>query len=94
MAFGMGCCCLQVTFQAANLNESRHLYDHLAVLTPIMMALTAASPYMRGWLLAEDVRWSIVGESVDCRTTRERGRGASGGQMMGDQRMAGIVFFV
>jgi len=73
MAFGMGCCCLQVTFQAANLCESRHLYDHLAVLTPVMMALTAASPYLRGWLTAEDVRWGIVAQSVDCRTAQERG---------------------
>ena len=34
MAFGMGCCCLQVTFQACDVGESRHLYDQLAVLSP------------------------------------------------------------
>ena len=43
MAFGMGCCCLQVTFQASDLDESRLLYDQLAVLAPIMLALTAAT---------------------------------------------------
>ena len=32
----------QVTFQARDLAESRHLYDHLAVLSPILLALTAA----------------------------------------------------
>ena len=32
MAFGMRC--LQVTFQARDV-ESRHLYDQLAVLSPI-----------------------------------------------------------
>ena len=40
MAFGMGCCCLQVTFQARDVQESRHLYDHLAVLSPILLALS------------------------------------------------------
>jgi len=73
MAFGMGCCCLQVTFQARDISESRHLYDHLAVFTPILMALTAATPFLRGWLMDEDVRWNIVGQSVDDRTQVERG---------------------
>ena len=34
MAFGMGCCCLQVTFQCRDVDESRHVYDQLAVLAP------------------------------------------------------------
>jgi len=59
MAFGMGCCCLQVTFQARDLSESRHLYDQLAVLGPIMLALTAATPIARGVLLDTDVRWDM-----------------------------------
>lgn len=37
MAFGMGCCCLQITFQACNIDEARHLYDHLAPVAPIMV---------------------------------------------------------
>jgi len=45
MAFGMGCSCLQVTFQARNLDESRHLTDQLAILTPLFMALTAGTPF-------------------------------------------------
>lgn len=47
MAYGMGMCCLQVTFQARDVTESRHLYDQLAVLAPIMLALTAATPIMK-----------------------------------------------
>ena len=35
-----------MTFQARDLAESRHLYDHLAVLSPIMLALTAATPVL------------------------------------------------
>lgn len=62
MAFGMGCCCLQVTFQARDVSESRHLYDHLAVLGPMMLALTAATPIARGQLLDTDVRWDIIAQ--------------------------------
>ena len=51
MAFGMGCCCLQITFQARDLNESRDLYDQLAVLAPIMLALSAACPILKGTLV-------------------------------------------
>ncbi|CAG8448828.1 10011_t:CDS:2 [Racocetra fulgida] len=32
MVFGMGCCCLQITFQACNAEEARRLYDQLAVM--------------------------------------------------------------
>lgn len=37
MGFGMGCCCLQVTFQAQSIDEARFLYDQLTPLTPIMV---------------------------------------------------------
>jgi len=73
MAYGMGCCCLQVTFQARDIDESRHLYDHLAVLAPVMLALTAATPVLHGRLADTDVRWATVAASVDDRTPFERG---------------------
>ena len=47
MGFGMGLCCLQLTFQADNICEARSLYDQLAPFCPIMLALTAASPCQR-----------------------------------------------
>jgi len=74
MAFGMGCCCLQITFQAKDIDESRFIYDQLAVMAPIMMALTASTPVMKGRILDTDARWGIISESVDCRTPAERGR--------------------
>jgi hypothetical protein len=74
MAFGMGCCCLQITFQAKDVDESRYMYDQLAVMAPIMMALTAATPIQKGRLADTDCRWGIISESVDCRTPAERGR--------------------
>jgi glutamate--cysteine ligase catalytic subunit len=73
MAFGMGCCCLQVTFQARDVDESRFLYDQLAVLAPIFMALTASTPIVKGRLADTDARWGIISESVDDRTPAERG---------------------
>ncbi|XP_039301030.1 glutamate--cysteine ligase-like, partial [Nilaparvata lugens] len=73
MAFGMGCCCLQLTFQACNIREARILYDQLTPLCPIMLALTAASPVQRGVLTDVDCRWTVISCSVDCRTREERG---------------------
>jgi Glutamate-cysteine ligase len=35
MAFGMGCCCLQITFQAKDIEESRFLFDQLNVMAPM-----------------------------------------------------------
>lgn len=73
MAFGMGMNCLQVTFQAKNLGESRHLYDHLGVLSPIFLALTAATPILKGRLCDTDVRWATIAAAVDDRTMQESG---------------------
>ena len=74
MAFGMGCCCLQITFQGTDVDESRFLYDQLAVMAPIMMALTASTPVLKGRLADTDCRWGIISECVDDRTLAERGR--------------------
>ena len=38
MAFGMGCSCLQITFQACSIEEARRMYDQLAVVSPIMVS--------------------------------------------------------
>jgi hypothetical protein len=35
MAFGMGCCCLQITFQAKDIEESRFIFDQLNVMAPM-----------------------------------------------------------
>jgi len=72
---GMGglCACLQVTFQAKNLVEARHLYDQLTPITPLMLALTASSPIWRGFLADTDCRWRAISESLDDRTPEEKG---------------------
>lgn len=73
MAFGMGSCCLQITFQAKNINEGRVLYDQLSPLGPIMLALTAATPIYKGFLVDTDVRWNQISRAVDDRTREELG---------------------
>ena len=37
MGFGMGCCCLQLTFQACNVTEARRIYDSFVPLAPIFV---------------------------------------------------------
>ncbi|VUC20231.1 unnamed protein product [Clonostachys rosea] len=73
MAFGMGSCCLQITFQAKSITEGRQLYDQLSPLGPIMLALTAATPVYKGFLANTDVRWNQISRAVDCRTPEELG---------------------
>ena len=73
MAFGMGSCCLQITFQAKNIDEGRKLYDQLSPLGPILLALTAATPIYKGFLADTDVRWNQISRAVDDRTPEEIG---------------------
>ncbi|TVY59188.1 Glutamate--cysteine ligase [Lachnellula suecica] len=73
MAFGMGSCCLQITFQAKNITEGRKMYDQLSPLGPIMLALTAATPIYKGFLADTDVRWNQISAAVDDRTPEELG---------------------
>jgi len=74
MGFGMGCCCLQMTFQAQSIDEAKHLYDQLAPLTPIMLALSASSPIWRGYLGDVDCRWNVISAACDDRTLEELGK--------------------
>lgn len=73
MAFGMGSCCLQITFQAKNIEEGRKMYDQLSPLGPILLALTAATPIYKGFLADTDVRWNQISRAVDDRTPEELG---------------------
>jgi glutamate--cysteine ligase catalytic subunit len=73
MAFGMGSCCLQITFQAKNIDEGRKMYDQLMPLGPILLAMTAATPIYKGFLVDTDVRWNQISASVDDRTREELG---------------------
>lgn len=86
MAFGMGSCCIQITFQTKNINEARTLYDQLSPLGPIMLALTAATPVYKGFLANTDVRWNQISRAVDCRTPEELGEKVRGERRVQDGR--------
>ena len=73
MAFGMGCTCLQVTLQAKNDRESRFLHDQLAIVSPLLLSLSASTPFFRGHIVDRDVRWDVIAQAVDDRTIIERG---------------------
>uniref|UniRef100_A0A669DQ18 Glutamate--cysteine ligase n=1 Tax=Oreochromis niloticus TaxID=8128 RepID=A0A669DQ18_ORENI len=64
---------INVTFQACSIDEARYLYDQLATFCPIVMALSAASPFYRGHVSDIDCRWGVISASVDDRTQEERG---------------------
>lgn len=72
MGFGMGASCLQITVQAKGIEEARYLYDSLASWTPILLALSAAAPVFKGYLVNQDVRWNVISGAVDDRTFLER----------------------
>eukprot|EP01022_Parablepharisma_sp_SALTPOND_P020409 TRINITY_DN371_c0_g1_i1.p2 TRINITY_DN371_c0_g1~~TRINITY_DN371_c0_g1_i1.p2 ORF type:complete len:665 (+),score=68.02 TRINITY_DN371_c0_g1_i1:8120-10114(+) len=72
MQFGMGCCCLQLTFAARSINHARYLHDQLLALSPILSALSASSPIYRGHLADIDLRCTVISQGVDDRTEAER----------------------
>lgn len=49
------------------------MYDQLAVLSPVMLALTAATPVLKGRLVDTEVRWDTIAASVDDRRPAEQG---------------------
>lgn len=70
--FGMSLSCLQVTFGAPNIRSARNLYDQLAILAPIFLALSAATPFLRGFVSGLDTRWKVLEGTCDSRTKEEQ----------------------
>lgn len=68
MGFGMGNSCLQITYETTSINHARYLHDALLPFTPIMSALSASAPIYKGKLSDIDLRWTVISQSVDCRT--------------------------
>jgi len=56
-----------------------------------MLALSAATPVVRGRLADTDTRWGIICDSVDCRTPAERGVEGCGGGALAGSSAAGTV---
>jgi len=72
MHFGMGCSCLQITYETQSISHARYLYDMFIPFTGILSALSQATPIFKGQLSAHDFRHQVIEQSVDCRTPEER----------------------
>jgi glutamate--cysteine ligase catalytic subunit len=53
------------------MEQARHMYDQLHILSPLLMALSASTPIFNGKLSDFDTRWSVIAQSVDCRMANE-----------------------
>lgn len=69
---GLGCCSIQATFQTSNESEARWLHDQLIPLGPIFIAMTAATPAWKGYLVNSDCRWQRYGDLLDDRSPDEK----------------------
>lgn len=69
---GIGCCSIQTTFQTSDETEARWLHDQLIPLCPIFLAMTAATPAWKGYLVDSDTRWQRYGDLVDDRSLDEK----------------------
>ena len=75
MGFGMGCCCLQLTFQACNVDEARRVYDALVPIGPILviffffasLTVFVISLFLQLALSAASPLWRGYIADVDCR---------------------------
>eukprot|EP00301_Raphidiophrys_heterophryoidea_P000610 c10305_g1_i2.p1 GENE.c10305_g1_i2~~c10305_g1_i2.p1 ORF type:complete len:666 (+),score=149.06 c10305_g1_i2:66-2063(+) len=94
MAFGMGCCCLQTTFQCPDIARARFMTDQLAVIAPYFLALTASCPIFRGLLAATDARWDVISGSVDDRTEIELGNTGDQSQKIDKSRYDSVSTFI
>jgi len=72
MAFGMGQCCLQITYECSTVNHAKYLHDQLLPFTGIFAAISACGPIQKGRLSDNDMRWTVIEQAVDCRTDDER----------------------
>lgn len=68
----MGLSCLQCTFSTKDLDHARYVHDQLNVLSPLFLALTAGTPFIKGKVADWDVRWNIISGSVDDRPEEEK----------------------
>ena len=71
MAFGGSCNHLRVKVECPNLSEARYLFDQLAILSPILLCLSAATPFINGKISDLDSKWTLMKRSFDDRTSSE-----------------------
>lgn len=70
-AFGACQCCTQATFLVRNLEDAKYLTDQFLILAPLFLALTAATPFLRGLVAETDTRWPTFQQCWDDRHDSE-----------------------
>ena len=58
----LGHCSLQLTIQGSDREEARKIFDLLVPLAPIVLALSASTPCLKGHLTATDCRWNCISQ--------------------------------
>lgn len=71
MAFGMGCCSLQITLQAKSRHHCCQIHDIFSLLGPIFLSLSSSTPIIQGKLVDSDSRWNIISQSTDDRINND-----------------------
>lgn len=74
MVFGMGMGCIQTTFSCVDEAEARYLYDQITVLSPLFLAMTAATVAHRGIMSELTTRWNVLSQAVDDRRDEEHSK--------------------
>lgn len=69
---GMGHGCLQVTAGMENLNCALYVYDQIINILPLITALSASTPFFKGYLTDYDNRFNIISQACDDRTNDEK----------------------
>ena len=72
LCIGFSSACLQTTVQLANLEQCKKVYDQLVTISPVLMAMSASSPFFRGFVSDVDTRWTMMVQINDDRTKEER----------------------
>lgn len=69
--FGMGNCCIQITYSFRNLFEARKAYDSFSVLSGLLAAFSASTAVVDSALIDWDLRSRMIEQSADCRKPQE-----------------------
>ena len=60
----------QLTIQGSSLEQAKQIFDLLVPLAPIVLALSAATPFLKGYLTDTDTRWGCISQGKFIRRSK------------------------
>lgn len=72
LEYSLGTSRFQVSVEAQCLNHARYLHDMLVPFTPILIALSASSPFAKDQITDHDHGWDAFEKSTDARSEQEK----------------------